>query len=150
MTRIAFDTNVVAYATGLDDVSRHLRAVDLLEDLRHCEFAMPLQVAAELHRLLIRRLGIEHEEASRMVRSWQRHLPIHPEVSPGVFSDALDLSSSHRLQIFDALILAASAQAGCRMLLSEDMQHGFVWRGCKVVNPFAPQVHPLLADLVGR
>lgn len=32
------------------------------------------------------------------------------------------------------------------MLLSEDMQHGFVHRGVTVIDPFAEPAHPLLAD----
>jgi predicted nucleic acid-binding protein len=43
------------------------------------------------------------------------------------------------------LILAVTAEAGCRVLLSEDMHEGFTWRGVTVVNPFAAIVHPLLA-----
>jgi predicted nucleic acid-binding protein len=61
---------------------------------------------------------------------------------------ALDLATEHRLQIFDAIILAASAEAGCRMLLTQDMQDGFVWRGMTVANPFAATLHSLLADLL--
>jgi predicted nucleic acid-binding protein len=61
---------------------------------------------------------------------------------------ALEIATVHRLQIFDAIILAAAAETDCRMLLSEDMQDGFVWRGVTVVNPFAAVPHPLLADLL--
>lgn len=35
------------------------------------------------------------------------------------------------------------------MLLSEDMQHGFVTRGLRVVNPLAEVVHPKLAGVIG-
>jgi len=41
-------------------------------------------------------------------------------------------------------MLAAAAEAGCRLLLSEDLQEGFTWGGVRVVNPFAAAVHPLL------
>jgi predicted nucleic acid-binding protein len=45
-------------------------------------------------------------------------------------------------------MLAAAADAGCRLLLSEDLQEGFTWRGVTVVNPFADTRHPLLAALL--
>jgi hypothetical protein len=35
------------------------------------------------------------------------------------------------------------------MLLSEDMQDSVVWKGVRVVNPFAPTPHLLLADRLG-
>jgi predicted nucleic acid-binding protein len=45
-------------------------------------------------------------------------------------------------------VLAASAEAGCRLLLSEDLQEGFTWRGVTVTNPFAPTLNPILAALL--
>ncbi len=61
---------------------------------------------------------------------------------------ALNLASVHRLQIWDAVILSAAASAGCRVLLSEDLQDGFTWNGVTVVNPFAPEPNALLAELL--
>jgi predicted nucleic acid-binding protein len=48
------------------------------------------------------------------------------------------------------MIVSAAADAGCALLLSEDMQHGFVARGLTVVNPLAETVHPKLAALVAE
>ena len=42
---------------------------------------------------------------------------------------ATDLASAHQLGIWDAVILSAAADARCRILLSEDLQDGFTWRG---------------------
>ena len=46
------------------------------------------------------------------------------------------------------MILSASAAAGCRLLLSEDLQEGFTWNGITVVNPFAAKRHELLSALL--
>ncbi|MGA0597126.1 PIN domain-containing protein [Enterovirga sp. CN4-39] len=146
--RVALDTNVLAYAEGLDDDRRGQLANDLVEALTVHELVLPVQVSAELTRLVMKRLGGNAEEAAVIVRRWQRVCPIHPPSTPDTFATALDLAAEHRLQIFDCIILAASAKAGCQMLLSEDMQDGFVWRGVTVVNPFAATPHPLLADLL--
>jgi predicted nucleic acid-binding protein len=61
---------------------------------------------------------------------------------------AMDLAADHGLTIGDAVVLAASAEAECRLLLSEDLRDGFTWRGVTVANPFAVPVHPLLAALL--
>ena len=42
-------------------------------------------------------------------------------------------------QVFDAMILATAADANCDFLLSEDMHSGFVWQGCRVMNPFSAE-----------
>jgi predicted nucleic acid-binding protein len=61
---------------------------------------------------------------------------------------AIDLAADHKLSIWDA-ILAVAAEAGCRLLLSEDLQQGFTWAGVTVVNPFITPLHPLLMAALG-
>ena len=62
--------------------------------------------------------------------------------------NAADLAADHDLCIWDAVVLSASAEAGCRLLLSEDLQEGFTWRGVTVTNPFAATKHVLLRALL--
>ena len=61
---------------------------------------------------------------------------------------AMDMAANHGLQIWDALILAVAAEQRCRLLLSEDMQHGFTWHGVTVVNPYKEPKHHLLSALL--
>jgi predicted nucleic acid-binding protein len=61
------------------------------------------------------------------------------------FQAAFDLVVDHGFSMWDALILSVMAETRCRLLLSEDLQHGFTWRGVTVVNPFQTPIHPLLA-----
>ena len=65
-----------------------------------------------------------------------------------VLSRAVDVAVDHQLATWDAVVLAAAAEAGCRVLLSENMQDGFTWGGVTIVNPFAPSPHRLLDDLM--
>jgi len=50
---------------------------------------------------------------------------------------ALDLAEGNNLSFYDALIVAAAAQAECGTLYSADMQDGQVIAGVTVRNPFA-------------
>ena len=61
---------------------------------------------------------------------------------------ATDLAVAHQLGIWDAIVLSAAADAGCRLLLSEDLQDGFTWRGVTVANPFATPRNPLLEAML--
>lgn len=61
---------------------------------------------------------------------------------------AADLATDHQLGIWDAVVLSAASQAGCRLLLSEDLQEGFTWGGVTVTNPFASPRNVLLDALV--
>jgi predicted nucleic acid-binding protein len=70
------------------------------------------------------------------------------ETSPTVMLAAADVATDHQLGIWDAVILSTASEAGCRLLLSEDMQEGFTWGGVTVTNPFASVQHELLAALL--
>jgi len=48
------------------------------------------------------------------------------------------------------LIVSVAVRHRCRVLLTEDLNEGFVWHGMTVVNPFAVKAHPLLARVLAR
>lgn len=50
---------------------------------------------------------------------------------------ALDLHQSDSLSYWDALIVASAHIAGCAVLLTEDIGHGQVLAGVRLVNPLA-------------
>jgi predicted nucleic acid-binding protein len=61
---------------------------------------------------------------------------------------AMYLAAVHQFSIWDGVILAAASQAGCRLLLSEDLHDGFTWGGVTVANPFALPRHTFLDTLL--
>jgi predicted nucleic acid-binding protein len=61
---------------------------------------------------------------------------------------ALDPAADHLMPIWDALILSVAADQKCRLLLSEDFQHGFTWRGVTVLNPCQTPQHALLVAVL--
>lgn len=147
--RIALDTNVLAYAEGVNTEPEHDIAAHLLDHLPLAATVVPAQVLGELFNVLTRKRRFPPSEAGRRVRRWMATYLIVP-TSPDVIDAAMSLAASHQLNGWDAVVLAAAAQAGCQYLLSEDMHPGFVWRGVTVVNPFAGGVLPAgLAALFG-
>ncbi len=146
--RIAFDTNVLVYAEGAHDRQRQSAADRLILLARQHDAVLPVQVTAEFFHFLVRKRKMTRQAALSVVTGWQDLMTGSAATTSNVFSEAMQLASGHNLQIFDAIILASAAESECRMLLSEDMQDGFVWRGVTVVNPFAATPHPMLADLM--
>ncbi|MGH3940622.1 MAG: hypothetical protein ACRDTG_18695 [Pseudonocardiaceae bacterium] len=49
---------------------------------------------------------------------------------------AVDTSRAAKISLWDALIIKAARQAGCRRILTEDLSHGQVIREVVVENPF--------------
>jgi predicted nucleic acid-binding protein len=143
--RLALDTNVLAYAEGLNDADRRGRALSLLRKLNLANVYLPAQALGELFHILVRKAGLPAGEARLIVLRWCNQYPLI-ETSQFVLFSAMELSSQHQLHIWDAIMLSAAASAGCRLFLSEDLQDGFTWSGITVVNPFSKSPHELLVQ----
>ncbi|MBS0278277.1 MAG: PIN domain-containing protein [Proteobacteria bacterium] len=143
---VSLDTNVVAYAEGIDGSPRQVQALDLLSRLPRNTLNISIQVIGELYNVLTKR-GVSREHARERSLYWKQFLTVL-ETSGELMETAVDLATDHRMRVWDALILAAAAEARCDLLLSEDFQDGFAWRGVTVVNPFAGKPHKMLAKLL--
>jgi predicted nucleic acid-binding protein len=50
----------------------------------------------------------------------------------------LTYAETHRLSLYEAMIVASAVLAGCSVLYSEDMHNGRVIDGVTVTNPYKP------------
>jgi len=146
--RVALDTNILVYAEGLGDEVRCGLALRLIEQLPENSVILPAQTLGELARVLTGKAKRTPAAARDAVLGWSDSFDVADSNWPA-FQAALDLTVDHQLPIWDALILAVAAENKCRLLLSEDFQNGFTWRGVTVVDPFASQRSPLLIGLLG-
>lgn len=145
--RVALDTNVLAYAEGSNGAIRRDQTLKLIERLPPDVVVLPAQALGELFNVLVRKAGRRPARAREAVLSWRDAYEV-VDTSAAVIINATDLASDHGLTIWDSVMLAAAAEAECRLLLSEDFQEGFTWRGVTVTNPFAVTLHPILAALL--
>jgi predicted nucleic acid-binding protein len=144
---VAVDTNVLAYAEGMHDDSKKLGALQLLQSLPPESTFIPVQALGELFSILVRKARWPKAKAGEAILSWGDAFPLI-ESSNDVLLAATDLAGAHQLSIWDAVIVSAAADARCRLLLSEDLQEGFTWRGVTVTNPFSAPRHPLLSAVL--
>ncbi len=136
--RVALDTNILVYAEGLTGEDRKLRAHAALSDFAGDDLVLPAQALAELFTVLTRKARWPAAKARAAVLSWHDACLI-ADTTASVLLEAMDVSTMHQYSLWESVMLAASAQAGCRVLLSEDMQSGFIWRGVEIRNPFATE-----------
>lgn len=144
---IALDTNILAYAEGVNGAERRGEVLDLLRRLPPESLYVPTQALGELFNVLVRKAAWKPRAARTALLAWSDSFATVPSTT-SVMVAAADLAVDHRLAIWDCVILAASADAECRLLLSEDLQDGFTWRGVTVTNPFSPVRHELLEALL--
>lgn len=145
--RVALDTNVLAYAEGVGTKEKRDRTVEVLGQLDAGAVLLPAQTLGELFRVLTGKAKRTAMQARSAVLGWADAYPV-ADSTWSAFQGAFDLCADHALPIWDALILSAAAEQRCRLLLSEDLQHGFTHRGVTVVNPYVTPTNPLLAELL--
>jgi len=145
--RLALDTNILAYAEGVNGAPRQQRSLYLISRLPRASTFIPVQVLSGLFRVLVGKSPLPPKTCQARIADWQASFPLI-ETSTSVLSSAIDLAVQHKLRIWDAVILAAADEAHCRLMLSEDLQDGFTWRGVTVANPFAARKNALLAEVM--
>lgn len=145
--KVGLDTNVLAYAEGTNGADMKAAALQLIQGLPVGSIVVPVQALGELFNVLVLKARRSSANARDAILSWRDAYAVI-DTSSIVMLNATDLAMDHNLRIWDAVVLSASAEAGCRLLLSEDLQEGFTWRGVTVTNPFAARRHVLLEALL--
>jgi predicted nucleic acid-binding protein len=130
------DTNILLYAISSDETERErsLCAARLLDD---GDLALSAQVLQEFYVQATRptaRSPLSHEMALKFIRT----LDLFPvqEVTRELVLAAAEARARWRISYWDAAIVEAARQMGCREILTEDLQDGRDFDGCWVVNPF--------------
>ena len=144
--KAALDTNILVYASGLDDEHRQARAIALIAAIPPDKLILPVQVLGECYGVLTRK-GMARLLARRTILRWQEAFEV-ADTTAAILRQATGLSADHQLRIWDAIVLATAAETGCQLLLTEDLRDGSTWAGVTVLNPFATTSHGLLSALL--
>lgn len=129
------DSNVLLYAcsSAPGDARKREIAEKLVLDV---PFALSAQVLQEFiaNALKKKSLGISEAniDATLELASMVRVLPVTHEL----VVSAVILRRRYQLSHWDATILAAAAELGCKTLYSEDLSHGQQYSTVRVINPF--------------
>jgi predicted nucleic acid-binding protein len=128
---VFFDTNVLLYLVSAD-----ARKADVAESVLADGGHVSVQVLNEFASVARRKAGLGWREIKEILDLVRRVCPVHP-LTVDRHDAALTLAERYRLPLYDALIVASAISAGCRVLLSEDLQRGQRFAGAVTVrNPF--------------
>ena len=131
---IALDTNVLIYACDRSSPERQKQAAELID--RTTDGVLLWQVACEFVAAS-RKLAGQGFTASDAWNRLAEFQAVFPLVQPGpaVLQHARELHVSRGVSFWDAMILAACAEASVEILYSEDIP-GVALSSPRVVNPF--------------
>ena len=130
---IAFDSNVVLYLLSAEEAKAETAARLLSQ-----KGVVSVQVLNEVSNVMRRKWQMACEEIDDFLQALMPVCIIRP-LTLSVHRLGLDLARRHHFSIYDAMIVAAAIDSGCRVLYSEDMPHGFTVGRLHIINPFHAQ-----------
>jgi predicted nucleic acid-binding protein len=124
------DTNILLYLMSGDAAK-----ADRAENLIAAGGVISVQVLNEFASVASRKLAMQVAEIREVLSVVRAVCSVEP-ISEATHDLALDLVERFQLSFYDGLIVAAAALASCRILYSEDMQHGQRIESVTIRNPF--------------
>jgi predicted nucleic acid-binding protein len=140
------DTNILVYSDdGREPQKREVARRWLGHLWQQRTGRLSTQVLNEYYAVVTRKLrpAMERGDARAEVRRYQLWNPW--SIDQQTVETAWSIEARYGLSWWDTLILASAAHAGCRFVLSEDMQHGMEVDRLQVINPFLSDLSVLTA-----
>ena len=139
MTAEAFiDTNIFIYQLDTRDPRKHAIAERIVsEALANENACISFQVIQECLNTLLRKAEITLDATATRAYLDTVLAPLYRvRSSLDLYRHALELQQRWHFSFYDSVIVAAALEAGCKRLLSEDLQHGQRIETLRIENPF--------------
>lgn len=134
--KVFFDTNILVYLQDSRDRQKQKRARDLFSQYTDDKHAViSTQVLQEFSNVCIRKLNQNKMIVKQIVHALWTNTPT-VQINPLLIESAIEITSQTNFSLFDSLIIASAAAAGCSVLYTEDMNNGQTVNGVRIVNPF--------------
>jgi predicted nucleic acid-binding protein len=135
LPRAFFDANILIYAEDAYDPRKQEIAANLVEaHARQQAGVVSVPVLGEYFSVVVRKLRLDPGIARKQVEFYSLFSLVEPTIADVLA--ATDIYRLHGLQYFDSLHLRCAQRAGCSVFYSEDMHHGQMMDGVRIVNPF--------------
>lgn len=136
--RFFLDTNIFVYEMSSGVPSKQAVASGLVQDaLESGKGVISFQVVQEFFSVAFRRFTppmLPAEAEQVLAATFRPLLAVHSSYS--LYGRALELTRVRSISWYDSLIVSAALEADCRILYTEDLQHGQQFDKLKIQNPF--------------
>jgi predicted nucleic acid-binding protein len=133
--RTFLDTNILLCCDDAADPAKQQKALALvLEHRAQGTGVVSLQVLQEYFVNATRKLGLDPALARQKVEAYS-HFDLVEPVASDIFA-AIDFHRLHPVSYWDCLVLHCAKKSGCSVVLTEDLEHGQIMDGVRIVNPF--------------
>ena len=132
-----FDTNVLVYAADADEPDKQGTAIALF---RRCVDAgavlLSTQVLQEFYVTVTRKLARPLAPPAALEAMMKLAVLPLVTVTVDMIAAAAQLADRSRMSFWDALVVQAAVAGGAEVLYSEDLNHGSIVDGVRILNPF--------------
>jgi len=133
--RSFLDTNVLVYTDDRAAPAKQRIARDVVATHRRAGTGVvSLQVLQEYFVTITKKLHVDPQTARRKIELLAEFDVAAPDVAD--ILAAIHLHRLHGVSFWDALVLRSAKQAGCTVLLTEEMQDTREIDGLRIMNPF--------------
>lgn len=147
--RFTLDTNILIYAIDAHAGAKQSLAIQILRASVTRDCPLALQVVGEFFAASTAKLKLDPKDAGTRARQ----LLVSFETfgySARAMRAATEEAARGRFSLWDGVLLASAAEAGCTTILSEDMAHGARFGSIAVLNPFTRNgLSPEAAEILG-
>jgi predicted nucleic acid-binding protein len=134
---VTLDANVLVYAADTRDPVKHLAAIELVARTVDVRSKLALQAIGEFLVVSTRKLRFSPTIMHGRVQDLLATFETFPHTRTAL-AEAAALAASGRYFFWDGVLLASAEEAGCTVILSEDMADGSRLGNLVVRNPFGP------------
>lgn len=126
-----FDTNILIYAFAENDP----RLVSA-ETLVNAGGVVSVQILNEAANTLSRKFRFGWHRINQIIAAILNTCPDPVPLTLDTHHRARRIAERYRYSFYDGLVVASAIEAGCRVLYTEDLQHGQVIERVRIENPF--------------
>ncbi len=130
------DTNVLVYAWDSRDLRKQAIARELIRRAIRGEGIVAQHILGEFASVMLHKMR-PAASPSHLLSALDSLSEIRlAPARAGLVRRAVEASQTYGIHLFDGLVVASAQHAGCERIYSEDLNHGQVYFGAELVNPF--------------
>ena len=129
------DTNILIYALDQADPVKQQKARALLKTLQEKETGViSTQILQEFFVVSTTKLKLNIDLVKKIIITLKNFKTITVDLK--IIEEAIDCSALNKITFWDALVVTTAKAAGCHSIWSEDLGHGQLIDGVRIINPF--------------
>lgn len=127
------DTNILIYCYSDDDPEKRMISQ---EKANSSNAIISTQVIQEFANAMTKKQGLSWLEAESYIGEFTNNFHVYLN-TPSTLKLGCKIAARYKFHFYDSLIIAAALETSCKILYSEDLQHGqLIENQLTIINPF--------------